>query len=523
MLKLARSLELGGRMSSTLTTNLALEQLQSLAPFTLLGLGLYIALVIGISIWTLSQAESSKPNDSSAEAALGELFLARRSLGPLAIACTFLASWFGAASTKGSMDAYFAQGLSGMWLLGAPSVASVLLIACFIAKRVVRHGASTQPKAVEAAYGPMGQLFLSVTIIASTITVTASQIVAGMVVIHALTGLSEPVAALLMTIAVCLYTSVGGYRAVVTTDILQTSFLAVGLMVIAGLGVSLVVANPDLLAAQPTHVTSTFWQVFDDAPKNLVSLLVLSAAWLIAPEMWQRMVSANNERVAQRSAWQATAGLTCLYLLVALIGVCSPWLLANLPTVAGARAGSVDVLLSLTAAMPSPWLSVLVLVGFLAAVSSTIDSALNVSSQTFVRDLYQRWIAPEAPLKRLVWLSRLSPFLMAVPGMFIALRFKDILHILWLSADIYASTMAIPILGLLFLRHPSRLAGLLAIVGGGGVTLVTALTEYAGLPIPGWPVWPYSTLLGLTVSALGFGLGTWWGSVRNHDARLIRD
>ena len=79
---------------------------------------------------------------------LQDFFLAGRSLGSFPVALALAASWFGASSTLGSINAFHNEGLSGVWRLVIPSILSFIVITFSIAKRVARQGYLSQPEAV---------------------------------------------------------------------------------------------------------------------------------------------------------------------------------------------------------------------------------------------------------------------------------------------------------------------------------------------------------------------------------------
>jgi SSS family solute:Na+ symporter len=137
-----------------------------------------------------------------------------------------------------------------------------------------------------------------------------------------------------------------------------------------------------------------------------------------------------------------------------------------------------------------------------------MDSSLNVGSLTLTRDIYQGFIRPQAPDRELIWVSRITTLLMVIPAMALALYFQNLIHILWISADIYASGMFFPVVGMLYLKNPSRWSGILAMSFGITAVTVGALIQNGILPnVIGWPIWPYSTLISLGLSGFGFVLG----------------
>ncbi len=433
---------------------------------------------------------------------LKDFFLAGRSLGALPVAMTFAASWFGAASTLGSINAFHDLGISGAWQIVIPSVLSFVVITLFMARPVARQDFLSQPEAVAVHYGRVGRLLLAIIILCSVTTLIGSQMVAAGKVFQSVFGLDVFWATLLSTLAVVLYAMVGGYFAVVVTDMLQLVLIGVGFLILLGfvLGQAAPVPGdlPRWMAAQP----SGFWDLSRDWQSNVFLVFTFVLAWCIAPEMWQRMSSTRNPDLAFRAGLQGTFIMLCLFAVVMAIGLLSPRIVGH----------SDAVLIDLALAIPVPALSAMVLLGFVAAVTSTMDSSMNVGSLTLTRDLYQGFLRPGASTAELLWVSRIATVLIVIPAMIIALAYQDIIQILWISADIYASTMFFPVVGILHLKNPGRWSGILAMAFGGTSVIFSALVQSGWVhpPFP-WPDWPYSTLISVACSGLGFGLGYLWG------------
>lgn len=429
---------------------------------------------------------------------LKDFFLAGRSLGALPVAMTFAASWFGAGSTLGSINAFHDQGLSGAWQIVIPSVLSFWVITFFMAKPVSRQTGLSQPEAVEAHYGRAGRFLLSLIILCSVTTLIGSQMVAAGKVFQNVLGLDIGLATLVSTLVVVAYAMVGGYFAVVITDMLQLCLVGTAFLVLLGFTASQAVPDAaawqQFLASRP----ETFWQWHLGWEQNVFLVFTFVLAWCIAPEMWQRMSSTRNAKLAFRAGCQGTVIMLTLFSVIAAIGLLSSQVI-----------GSSDaVLIDLALAIPVPALSALVLTGFIAAVTSTMDSGMNVGSLTLTRDLYQGFLRPRASTAELLWVSRLSTLLVVIPAMVIALAYQNIIQILWISADIYASTMFFPVIGILFLKNPGRWSGLLAMIFGGTGVIAGSLIHSGilGNALP-WPVWPYSTLISVAMSGLGFAMG----------------
>jgi solute:Na+ symporter, SSS family len=431
---------------------------------------------------------------------LKDFFLAGRSLGALPVALTFVASWFGAASTLGSINAFHDTGLSGAWKIVIPSVLSFIVITLFMAKPVARQSHLSQPEAVEAHYGKAGRLLLAIIILASVTVLIGSQMVVAGKFFGLVFGLDITTATILSTVAVVSYAMWGGYFTVVVTDITQVVLITIGFLILCVFTAMHAVPNAtawqQFLMQQPAQ----FWDITVNWQENSFLTLTFVLAWCIAPEMWQRMSSTRNADMAFRAGWQATLIMLFLFSLIITIGLLSTRLIGK----------NDAVLVALALKMPSAFLSALVLLGFLSAVTSTMDSSMNVGSLTLTRDIYQGFLRKTATNRELIWVGRIATILIVLPAMAIALYFQDLIKILWISADIYASSMFFPVVGMLYLKNPGRWSGILGMSLGGGVVITSALIQNKLIPnLVGWPDWPYSTLLGVVFSGFGFALGYW--------------
>ena len=63
----------------------------------------------------------------------------------------------------------------------------------------------------------------------------------------------------------------------------------------------------------------------------------------------------------------------------------------------------------------------LVMAAIMAAIMSTADSLLLQTGSIAARDIYERFINPNASEKQMIWVSRLLVILIAVVGYFVAL------------------------------------------------------------------------------------------------------
>lgn len=219
------------------------------------------------------------------------------------------------------------------------------------------------------------------------------------------------------------YALMSGFYGVVVTDVIQFFIATVGAYALAFLsvrklgGLSVVVSklSPETLDffPPPPAAGESFWL----SPFCKV-LVLLTMAWWCRFDVdgggyiVQRMSSAKDERHA---AW----GTLWFYFLY-YVARAWPWVLVALaslvafPDVSGFELGHKAAYPLMIRDFLGPGLKGLLVVSFLAAFMSTIDTHLNWGASYLVHDLYARFVKPEASQKHYVRVSQLATLLLMV-------------------------------------------------------------------------------------------------------------
>jgi solute:Na+ symporter, SSS family len=421
-----------------------------------------------------------------------DFFQAGRRFGAWPIAISFVASWFGAASTIGQVQKLNAHGLSALWALVIPSILACLVIWRLLARRVAEQQALSLPQAIEQAYGRWARLGLAVTVLASSTAFIGSELIAAAGLFEQTLHVPKWLALLGFGGLVALYAAMAGFWTVVLTDFIHFVLFTAAIIIMA----VWVSQNGSLATVWHAPPMAHYWQWLPvsvaDWLEKLTLTLVFFLAWSIDPLMWQRMSAVHYPRQATQAAGQATGILVVLFALVTLIGLASPALVGtNHPA----------AFVAMAQGMP---LYIVVLLGLLTALSSTVDSSLNIGSLTLTHDLVG-FFRPGLSARTQVWLARLATGFMLLPASWIALTQSDIIKTLWISADIYVCALFFPLMGLLF-GQPSlaqKRAGQAAMAVGGAFVLVNAAITAMGIV---WLPWPTTTLVGFGLSGLSYAV-----------------
>jgi solute:Na+ symporter, SSS family len=464
-----------------------------LTPVLIMG-AVYFVVMLSIGFWKPKPAPDKTINTTAS------FYTNAGFLGTVGLALSFAAAWFGATSTKAIMDKYTTQGLSAIWFIAMPSMLTMALVSGFIGRRVQQLPYLTMPEAVEAHYGKVGRCILAVVILVTSTTTLASQLVASVQVLQGMVG-PELALPILTTVysGVVFYSMFGGFFAVALTDTFQCMLMFISISSLfaftAWQGFTHWGETYSTLSAQP----ASFWNILPEPAPALAMTAVFALSWAIAPEMWQRMKACTTPQQATRVAGLSFGMIALLCSLVLGISLLSlPMFVERL-----ANANEpVNILLWLTALLPSGWWQGLVLLGFFSAVTSTMDSSMSVASQSFTYDLIKRFALPHAEWRTLRWFNYAMLPIQAVLSLWIALKTNDVIATLWLSADVMACILLVPIMAILFDAHPHKKAGITAMWVGGCCVALTTLQQLGGVAIPFWPASPFNTLLGICIATL---------------------
>jgi SSS family solute:Na+ symporter len=428
---------------------------------------------------------------------LEDFFLASRRLPAFLVFFSLCASWFGAATILVSTDQALDSGLSSFWVMGAPAVITVLLLAFFLACPIRRLPIVSLPDLVEMRYGRAVRHLASLLIVWYMAVLAASQMVAIGQFLKSFLALPYIWCLVLGTGVVLVYSVFGGFLSVALTDALQFILLVSGVVGLfffllgsSSLGETSILAS-ELEKAQ-------YFNFFYDLKRNLLIVLSFTLAWTISPIAWQRIQAARTDRGARQGLFASSAAFLLLYWILVLIGMLS------LPLFFSTKQEG-PLLSAIIASQTGAFLSAVLFVAVVAAVMSTMDTAINTGALSLTRDVYQQ-IFPSRQGKEIVLAGRLSTILVGGAAFLIATRFQNILETLGLASEIMAEGLFIPGIAMVFLRKRLPLAGFFSLFLGGGFSVAGFLCELNLLPLS-WPSWPYSVPYGLGLSLAGFLAG----------------
>lgn len=442
-------------------------------------IGLYFSIILGIALWVIRQKQES-PTD---------YFLAGRHVGWFVIGASIFASNIGSEHIVGLAGTAAKSGV----VMGHYELHSwlVLLLGWVFVPFYMRSKVFTMPEFLEQRYSPKARWFLSViTLIGYVLTKVSVTVYAGAVVFQTLMGIDFWTGALIIVIITGIYTVLGGLRAVIYTETLQTFVLIAGSVTITVIGLIKIGGWNNLVSIAGIDKFNLFLPAdHPDFPwTGMIFAPPIVGLWYWCTDQYivQRTLAAKNETQARRGTIFA-AYLKLLPFFIFII----PGVIAY----ALSKTGHFQ-LLEADQAFPTlvktllpTGLRGLVAGGLLAALMSSLAAVFNSCSTLFTMDIYKK-LKPDSSGKTLVLVGRIATGIVVVSGVlwipFMKYISGELYHYLQsVQAYIAPPIAAVFLLGL-FSKRINAHGAIAALVGGFGLGMIRLIAELSKDSLGGW-------------------------------------
>ncbi|MDN3616241.1 MAG: sodium/proline symporter PutP [Vibrio gallaecicus] len=357
-----------------------------------------------------------------------DYFLGGRSLGPWPAALSAGASDMSGWLLLGLPGYAYAAGFEAFWLAGG------LLIGTWAnwlisAKRLRTYSITTEsltlPEFLARRFNDNSKLIQTISaffILLFFLFYTSSGLVAGGKLFETVFGLDYTTAVIIGTVCVVSYTLFGGFLAVSWTDLVQGLLMSAALLIvpIAAMNGGLGQLSSDLHTINPELLT--LWNDAKGEPLSAIAIISL-AAWGLGyfgqPHILARFKATRSNKdltTARRIAvvWSALSMVGAM--LVGLVG---------LIYVTNSGSPALDdgekIFMLLVNAMFHPVIAGILLAAILAAIMSTADSQLLVSSSALAEDFYKQLLKKDATSEEIVRVGRIAVVLISLVALFLAM------------------------------------------------------------------------------------------------------
>lgn len=422
-------------------------------------IGIYFFLIAALAIWVMTRKQKNTE----------DYFLAGRNLGWFVVGASIFASNIGSEHVVGLAGA----GAGGKipMLIYELHAWLVITLGWVFLPFYMRSGVFTTPEFLERRFNSNTRWFLSVfSLVAYVLTKVSVTVYAGGIVISSILGISFWTGALVTVVLTGIYTVLGGMRAVVYTEALQTIVLVIGAGTLTFVGLNSVGGWDGLRSSlEPGYLN--MWRPASDAEFPWPSLVITSSIvgmwyWCTDQYIVQRVLSARN--ITQGRRGTVFGGF--LKLLPVFL-----FLVPGIIALALKNRGELqwdspdEAFASLLMNKMPAGLRGLVAAGLLAALMSSLASVFNSCSTLFTVDIYKK-LRPDTPEKELLTIGRIATVIVVILGILWIPIMQNISGVLYQYLQSVQSYIAPPItavflLGIFFRRINSKGALATLIVG----------------------------------------------------------
>lgn len=420
---------------------------------------------------------------------LSDYILGGRSLGPgtaaLSAGASDMSGWLllglpGYALAAGYEATWIAAGLlAGTWL-------NWLIVARRL--RVYSHAVNdslTLPAYFEFRFEDKSRalrVISAIFILLFFLFYTSSGLVAAGKLFESTFGLSYQIAVVVGTLVIVSYTFFGGFLAVSWTDVIQGLLMAAALVIVPimalnGMGgwsearAAMEASNPELL---------TFFNDVEGNPLGfvaIISLLAWGLGYFGQPHILARFKAIGDDAAlptARRIAVIWTGICLIAALLVGWVGI---------GFLGEEGIGDAEtVFLALIQAMMHPVVAGILLAAVLAAIMSTADSQLLVSSSALAEDFYKALFRRDATQSELVWVGRFAVIGIALLALMFAFNPEStVLGLVSYAWAGFGAAFGPAVILSLFWKRMNRNGALAGIIVGGLTVVLYKQIDTIGL------------------------------------------
>ena len=409
----------------------------------------YFAIIAGISVWAVKKKDKTSADD---------YFLAGRHLGWFVVGASIFASNIGSEHLVGLAGSGATDGVAlahyelHAWCL--------LVLGWVMGPFYMRSKVFTMPEFLEKRFTPKARAVLSIiSLIAYILTKIAVGIYAGGVVFRALLpevnflGMDTFwIGSILLIVLTGIYTILGGLRAVVYTETLQTFVKIIGAIMVTYFGLKALggwdklkeICGSEMFnlwkPVVPSGVEGTWapvkeagrqaWYFNDRYPwPGMLLCAPIIGLWYWCTDQYivQRILGARDEKQARRGTiFAGFLKLTPVFLFIIPGMICFALAKSGINTdiqhrlidangnVIREQAQGAFALL-VTHVLPVGVRGIVV-AGLLAALMSALAGVFNASSSLFTMDFYSRF-KPNASQEKLVRVGRIATVVMVIIGL----------------------------------------------------------------------------------------------------------
>jgi SSS family solute:Na+ symporter/sodium/proline symporter len=445
-----------------------------------LTIAVYVAVMLGVGVW---KSRTTKTQD--------DFMVAGRKVSTWYLVGTLVCTWVGSGSLFGGAGLAFREGFGDLWMSAGAWVGIVLVY--FLAHRVRRIAQYTVADILETRYTPAARILGTTAVIVAYTAIAGYQFRGAGRLLDLVTQdvpgvphISVEQGRLLACVLVIVFTLLAGMVSIVSIDVFNGALMALGMVIGVPLALR-AVGGWDQVAATvpPTH-----FAVFGAHGPVWAFGVFFPTFFLLLGEssMYQKFFSAKDEHAARRAVLGMVVGVVFIETSLAVLAIIGAGKYFNVPPFRGAD-GTLNVPMTETiilflARHDLPTIAGCLLLGAgMAIIFSTANTFLMIPSTNLARDIYQRFLRPDASERQIVLFQRVMIVVVGVLAYLLASRFTTILQMAFTAYTMVGAGVTPALLAAFLWKRVTPAGGTASIAAG---MLVTTLITWKQAALTAW-------------------------------------
>lgn len=411
---------------------------------------------------------SSKNVKSSKDFAVGN-----RQLSKEKVAGSLIATIVGGASTIGTSELAFQQGVNAMWFTLGSSIACIFL-GVFLAGPLRRAEVDTIPQFLSRSYGAYAGVAASIfTSIAIFIHVTG-QVLSSTAILTSMFHVTVNLAVIITMLLIVSYIFFGGFLGTSIIGIAKTLLLYLTLTVSGVITYKYFHGISGLTAAFPKEPWFNLFSGGISAGLAMGFSLVVGVA--STQTYLQALFAGKDERESRNGAFLSALLIPPIGLISTFIGM---YMKTSHPNLTPSQALPTFILTYL-----NPWIGGIAIAALIVSVIGT-GAGLTLGISTMInRDIYLRFINPKADDKKQLIVLRASVFALCAVAMLMVFTNLNTLILKWsfLSMALRGTTIFFPLIAAIYCKDKiNKMAGLVSIIAAPLAAIIWELFGMKGI------------------------------------------
>ncbi len=433
---------------------------------------LYLAVIIGIGIY---KSFFIKTQD--------DFMVAGRNVSVWYLVGTLVCTWVGSGTLFGGAGLAFREGFAGLWL----SVGAWLGIACvyFLAARVRRIAEYTVPDILEKRYNAAARVLGTITIVIAYVSIAGYQFKGGGKLLNIITrtipndmssGIDPLIGAAITCAIVVLFTLLAGMVSIMSVDLFNGIIIVLSVII----GVPLLLLSPDIQGWSHVvaNLPSDHFTVFGEHNAWWIIGVSLPTFFLLLGEssIYQKFFAAKDDKTAKRAVVGMIIGVMFIETMLAVFSIIgsSKYFSNSLFVVDGKiNATMTETIILHLARFDLPVVAgAILMAAAVAIILSTANTFLMTPSTNITRDIYQRFINPNASQQKIILVQRTLIVALAILAFALATQFQTILAMAFTSYAIVGAGITPVLLAAFLWKRVTPQGGVASLTVSMVVTIV---------------------------------------------------